>query len=324
MRRLRKQPWLRELVQETRLHVSDLIWPVFVQEGKNQETPIATLPGVNRMTIDILIHKAREAAALGIPAIAIFPVTDTTLKNENSTEALNRENLICRALKEVKSAVPEIGLIADVALDPYTSHGHDGVLAADGDVDNDATLEILRAQAVLQAKAGADIIAPSDMMDGRIRAIREALDTEALSHIPILSYAAKYASAFYGPFRDAVGSNSDKGYTNKLTYQMHPANAGEAMQEIALDIEEGADMIMVKPALPYLDILQRSASTYPLPVFAYQVSGEYAALVFAAKAGALDYQKTMLESLTAIKRAGARGIFTYAAVEVARWLQEAA
>jgi porphobilinogen synthase len=321
MRRLRQSPWLRELAAETRLHPSDLVWPLFVQEGANARTPIASMPGVARLSIDLLVAAAREARELDIPAVALFPVTEARLKTPRGEEALNADNLLCRAVRAVKDAVPEIGVITDVALDPYTTHGHDGVLNAAGtDVDNDATVEILCAQALLQARAGADVVAPSDMMDGRVGAIRRALEAEGFATTVILAYAAKYASALYGPFRDAVDSASQLGASGKHTYQMHPANTHEALREVALDLAEGADMVMVKPALPYLDIISRARETFHVPVFAYQVSGEYAMLHAAAAQGAFDYRRAMLETLLSIRRAGACGIFTYAAPDVARWL----
>ncbi len=320
LRRNRRDAWSRALVAEHRLSVQDLIWPVFVQEGKNKRTAITTMPDVYRLSIDVLVKEAQRACDLGIPAIAIFPVVGAKLKSLNAKEACNRRNLICRATQAVKASVPDIGVVCDVALDPYTLHGHDGVVIR-GDVDNDATLKILCEQAVVQAQAGCDIIAPSDMMDGRVGAIRAALDDEGLQHVRILSYAAKYASAFYGPFRDAVGSAKNLGKADKRTYQMDPANAAEALREVALDIAEGADMVMIKPGMPYLDIIRAVKTAFSVPVFAYQVSGEYAMLHAAAKQGALDFRAAMMESLLAFKRAGATGIFTYAAPDVAEWIQ---
>lgn len=316
LRRLRTQPWIREMVAEHRLHPSDLIWPVFVQEGAQQRTPVSSLPGVQRLSIDLLVEEVAEAAELGIPAIAIFPVVDASLKSEDAAEALNEENLACRAVRAIKKAVPNIGIICDVALDPYTSHGQDGLLV-DGDVENDATVDVLCEQARVLARAGADIVAPSDMMDGRVGAIRKTLDDSGFEQVSILAYAAKYASAYYGPFRDAVGSKANLGKGGKQTYQMNPANAREALREIALDIAEGADMVMVKPGLPYLDIVKMAAENFDVPVFAYQVSGEYAMLHAAAQNGWLDADATMLEALLAFKRAGATGIFTYAAKQIA-------
>jgi porphobilinogen synthase len=320
-RRLRRAPWLRALVAETHLRVEDLIWPLFVQEGAGLVTPVDGLPGVNRLSIDTLVEAAREAAALGIPAIALFPVTPAEKKTADGAEALNPENLVCRAIRAVKAAVPEIGIIADVALDPYTTHGHDGVLGADGDVSNDATIAVLCKQAVTLANAGCDIVAPSDMMDGRIGAIRDALDAEGHENLAMLAYSAKYASAFYGPFRAAVGSKSNLGKADKRTYHMNPANSIEAVREVALDIAEGADMVMVKPALLYLDIITRVKEMSEVPVFAYHVSGEYAMLKAAVAAGMLDEQAATLETLLAMKRAGADAILTYAARDVAVWFK---
>jgi len=319
LRRTRMQPWLRALVAEHRLQVSDLIWPVFVQEGKSLSTPISSLPGVARVTLDILAAEAKQAAALGISAMAIFPVVDASLKSAYAEEALHEGNLVCRTIQTIKNAAPEMGVIADVALDPYTTHGQDGIVE-DGVVANDATVDILCKQAVVQARAGCDIIAPSDMMDGRVGAIRAALESEGFKDTLILSYAAKYASAMYGPFRDAVGSATQLGTADKKSYQMDPANSDEAMREIALDIAEGADMVMVKPGLAYLDIIQRATSRFTIPVLAYQVSGEYAMIKAAGQQGWLDEHAVMMESLLAMKRAGARAILTYAAPEVARQL----
>ena len=320
-RRLRQAPWLRNLVQEHRLHVSDLIWPIFVQEGDQLASPIESMPGVERLTIDLAIQKAQEAQQLGIPAIAIFPATPPTLKTPEAEEALNPENLACRAVRAVKAEAPNIGIICDVALDPYSSHGQDG-LVRNGIVVNDETVEVLCRQAVVQAEAGCDVIAPSDMMDGRVGAIRKALDSAGFEQVSILAYAAKYASAFYGPFRDAVGSAANLGSGDKKTYQMNPSNTQEALQEVALDIQEGADMVMVKPGMPYLDIVQRVKATFEVPTFAYQVSGEYAMLSAAAEKGWLNRDQVMMESLLAFKRAGADGILTYFALEVARSLAE--
>ena len=320
-RRLRQAPWLRNLVQEHRLHVSDLIWPIFVQEGDQLASPIESMPGVERLTIDLAIQKAQEAQQLGIPAIAIFPATPPTLKTPEAEEALNPENLACRAVRAVKAEAPNIGIICDVALDPYSSHGQDG-LVRNGSVVNDETGEVLCRQAGVQAEAGCDVIAPSDMMDGRVGAIRKALDSAGFEQVSILAYAAKYASAFYGPFRDAVGSAANLGSGDKKTYQMNPSNTQEALQEVALDIQEGADMVMVKPGMPYLDIVQRVKATFEVPTFAYQVSGEYAMLSAAAEKGWLNREQVMMESLLAFKRAGADGILTYFALEVARSLAE--
>ncbi|MGE5546554.1 MAG: porphobilinogen synthase [Solirubrobacterales bacterium] len=319
MRRNRRHEWSRRMVAESRLTVDDLIWPVFVVEGTGVRQDVASMPGVARLSIDLLVKAASEAAELGIPAIAVFPSVDPSLKTPDAREAVNPGNLVCRAVAAVKKAVPHLGIICDVALDPFSSHGHDGIVR-DGIVVNDETVEILARMAVIQAQAGCDVVAPSDMMDGRIAAIRDALDEAGLEHVQILSYAAKYASAFYGPFRDAVGSGSAlKG--DKKNYQMDPANTEEAVREVALDIAEGADMVMVKPGLPYLDIVGRVKQSFGVPTFAYQVSGEYAMMRAAANNGWLDWQKSILESLLAFKRAGADGILTYAAPEVARLLR---
>ncbi|HRN83941.1 MAG TPA: porphobilinogen synthase [Hyphomicrobium sp.] len=317
-RRNRRTSWSRRLVAETSLTASDLIWPMFVIEGDNRREPVASMPGVERLSIDLIVEAAREAEALGIPAIALFPNTDPKLRTEDAREALNPDNLVCRATRAVKNAGIDVGVILDVALDPYTSHGHDGLLI-DGEIVNDETVDVLIRQSLVQAGAGADILAPSDMMDGRIGAIRRALEADGHTATQIMSYAAKYASAFYGPFRDAVGSGGLlKG--DKRTYQMDPANGDEALREVALDIAEGADMVMVKPGLPYLDIVRRVAETFQVPTFAYQVSGEYAMIMAAAERGALDEERTILESLAAFKRAGAAGIFTYFAPRVAKLL----
>ena len=321
LRRNRKSAWLRALVAENRLAPQDLIWPVFVQESKNKETAIASMPGVYRYSIDRLVKAAKRAQALGIPAIAIFPATAPKLKTPGGEEAFNPDNLVCRAVKAVKAAVPDLGIICDVALDPYTSHGHDGIVAY-GNVDNDLSIKALCKQAVGQAKAGCDIVAPSDMMDGRIGAIRKALDKAGFAQIGIISYAAKYASAFYGPFRDAVGSAGNLGKSGKRTYQMDPANSSEALREVALDINEGADIIMVKPGMPYLDIIRHVKDNFAIPVIAYQVSGEYAMMKAAAKNGWLDFDAVMTESLLACKRAGASAILTYSAIEMAEKLND--
>jgi porphobilinogen synthase len=319
-RRLRSSPWLRALVAEHALRVEDLIWPLFVQEGERIATPIDGLPGVERYSIDRLVEAVREAAALGIPAIALFPAVPAEKKSDDAREAYSVDNLICRAIRAVKQAVPEIGIIGDVALDPYTSHGHDGVLDKKGCVANDATVRILCKQAVALAEAGCDIVAPSDMMDGRIGEIRAALDTAGHDATVILSYAAKYASAFYGPFRHAVGSAKAQPLC-KRGYQMDPANSREAMREVALDVAQGADMVMVKPGLIYLDIVAKVKASCVLPVFAYHVSGEYAMLKAASAAGMLNEKTATLETLLAFKRAGADAILTYAARDVARWLR---
>jgi porphobilinogen synthase len=319
MRRNRRAGWSRRLVRETSLTVDDLIWPIFVSDGSNARTQIASMPGVERLSIDLAVKAAEEAAGLGLPAIALFPNTDPSLRDAAASEALNPGNLVCRAVGAIKKAVPEIGIICDVALDPYTSHGHDGIIV-DGEIDNDRTLEVLVEQALVQAEAGCDILAPSDMMDGRIGAIRAALEANGFANAQILAYAAKYASSFYGPFRDAVGSGGLlKG--DKLSYQMDPANGDEALREVALDIAEGADMIMVKPGLAYLDIVWRVKEAFSVPTFVYQVSGEYAMLAAASERGWLDRDKVMMESLIACKRAGADAILTYFARDAARLLK---
>jgi porphobilinogen synthase len=319
LRRSRASAWSRVLVAETVLTPSDLIWPLFVTEGTGVEEPIATLPGVSRWSVDRLIERAREARDLGIPCIALFPNTPMELRDERGSEALNPGNLMCRATQAVKDAVPEVGILTDVALDPYTASGHDGVTDANGYVLNDETSALLVEQALVQARAGADIVAPSDMMDGRVAAIRQALEREGHVNVAVMAYAAKYASAFYGPFRDAVGSRGLlKG--DKKSYQMDPANAEEALREVALDLAEGADYVMVKPGLPYLDIVRRVKDRFQVPVFAYQVSGEYAMIEAAAAAGAGDRDALVLETLIAFKRAGCSGILTYHAAHAARLL----
>ena len=319
LRRPRRHEWSRRLVAETRLSIDDLIWPVFVVEGTGLRQEIASMPGVMRFSIDLLVEAVREAADLGIPAIAVFPSVEASLKTPDAREATNPGNLVCRAVRAVKAAVPRMGIICDVALDPFNSDGHDG-LVIDGYVTNDASVEVLCRQALVQAEAGCDVLAPSDMMDGRIRAIRETLDQAGLLDAQILSYAAKYASAFYGPFRDAVGSKSALKGGDKKTYQMDAANTDEALREVAMDLSEGADMVMVKPGMPYLDIVRRVKDAFAVPTFAYQVSGEYAMLKAAALNGWLDWDKVVLESLTAFKRAGADAILTYTAPEAARLL----
>jgi len=320
MRRLRSQPWIRDLVEENKLHVHDLIWPVFVVEGQNKRESIASLPNVERYSIDLLIEEVKKAHNLGIRAVALFPITPADKKTDDGAESYNPENLMCRAISAIKAAVPDIGIITDVALDPYTSHGHDGVLDDKGYVLNDESLNILTKQALVQAQAGADIIAPSDMMDGRIAAIRKTLEKNSFKNTMIMAYAAKYASAFYGPFRDAVQSS---GYlkSDKKTYQMNPANAAEALHEVALDIEEGADMVMVKPGLPYLDIIKAVKDEFQTPTFAYHVSGEYAMLCAAAQNGWLDYDAALLEKMISFKRAGCDGILTYAARDITKLIQ---
>jgi porphobilinogen synthase len=321
LRRLRAQPWSRAMVAEHHVQTSDLIWPIFVREGENQRTPIASMIGVDRLTIDLVVDAAKQAAKLGIPVIALFPQTPVELKTPQGEEATNPQNLVCRCVRAVKQAVPDIGILCDVALDPYTDHGHDGVLNGD-DVDNDATIIALLKQSEVQVAAGCDILAPSDMMDGRIGALRTMLEAKGYPNVQIMSYAAKYASAFYGPFRDAIGSGSKLGQWGKKTYQMDPANSDEALREVAMDISEGADCVMVKPGMPYLDILYRVKETFAMPTFAYQVSGEYAMIAGAAQNGWLDRRRAVMESLLAFKRAGADGVLTYFALEVAQWLQE--
>ena len=324
MRRVRQSDWSRRLVAENKLSVDDLIWPVFVTEGSSESVDVTSMPGVQRHSIDRLVEQVKQAADLGIPAIAIFPETDPSLKTDDAKEAWNPDNLVCRTVAAIKAAVPSIGVICDVALDPYTSHGQDG-LVRDGVVVNDESVAALCDQAVVQAKAGCDIIAPSDMTDGRIGEIRMALDQEGFENVMIMSYAAKYASAFYGPFRDAIGSKSNLSGGNvdgggKNTYQMNPANSDVAIREVALDLREGADMVMVKPGMPYLDIVRRVKEEFAVPTFAYQVSGEYAMLNAAANNGWLDREAVMIESLIGFKRAGCDGILTYFAVDTAKLL----
>jgi porphobilinogen synthase len=323
MRRLRRHDWSRRLVMEHRLSPSDFIWPLFLIEGEGKTEAVEAMPGVHRFSIDVAVKAAREAARLGIPAIALFPNIESSLRTPKGEESANPANLVCRAVRAIKSAVPEIGVMCDVALDPFTSHGHDGVIV-EGDVDNDETLEILVRQALVQADAGCDIIAPSDMMDGRIGAIRNALEERGHKNVLLLAYAAKYASAFYGPFRDAVGSSQALGSQDQIgdkrSYQMDPANSDEALREVALDLEEGADMVMVKPGMPYLDVLSRVKREFGVPTLAYQVSGEYSMLVAAAQNNWLDREKAMMESLLAFKRAGADAILTYFAREAAQIL----
>ena len=317
MRRGRASPWMRAMLAEHRLHPSDLIWPLFICEGRGCEEPIGLLPGVSRWSVDQLGAKAKEAAALGIPCVALFPNTPNDLRTDDAREALNSDNLICRAIQAIKDAVPELGVMTDVALDPYTGHGHDGLVDMAGNVVNDDTVRVLADQALVQAEAGADIIAPSDMMDGRIGAIREALESAGHHNVAIMAYSAKYASAFYGPFREAVGSQGRlKG--DKRSYQMDPANIGEALREVERDLAEGADMVMVKPGLPYLDVLTRVKDAFGVPTFAYQVSGEYAMIESAAAAGAGDRDALLLETLLAFKRAGATGVLSYHALDAAR------
>jgi len=319
LRRNRRDVWSRALSAETKLTCDDLIWPVFVAEGKAARHGVASMPGVARVSIDELVKDARKAAKLGIRAIALFPNTPPARKSEDGEESGNPDNLVCRAVRALKKAVPEMGVVCDVALDPYTTHGQDG-LVRDGYVVNDPTLPVLCRQALVQAQAGCDVIAPSEMMDGRIGVLRDALDQAGFEHVRIMSYAAKYASAYYGPFRDAVGSGSALGKGDKRTYQMDPANSDEALREVAFDLDEGADMVMVKPGLPYLDIVRRIKDTFKVPTFAYQVSGEYAMLMGAIERGWLD-RKVVFETLLAFKRAGADGILTYSAIDVAQTLK---
>ena len=322
-RRMRKDEFSRRLMRENVLTANDLIYPVFILEGENRTEEVASMPGVTRQSVDVLLQTAAQCVKLGIPAIALFPVVDATFKSLDAAEAYNPKGLVQRAVAALKKAQPTLGVMTDVALDPYTTHGQDGLIDASGYVLNDDTIEVLVKQAVSHANAGADIVAPSDMMDGRVGQIREALESTHHIHTKILAYSAKYASAFYGPFRDAVGSAGSLGTGNKYTYQMDPANADEAMQEVALDIAEGADMVMVKPGMPYLDIVRRVKDEFGVPTFAYQVSGEYAMLKAAAQNGWLDERACVMESLLAFKRAGADGILTYFALEAAQWLQEA-
>ncbi|HEY5209432.1 MAG TPA: porphobilinogen synthase [Stellaceae bacterium] len=320
MRRNRRHDWSRRLNAEHVLSPGDLIWPVFIHDEHAARAPIASMPGIDRLSVAALVDEAGLAKSLGIPLIAIFPATPAARKSASGEEALNPENLVCRAVRAVKAAHPDLGVLCDVALDPFTTHGHDGVLDADGDVANDRTVDILCRQAVVQAEAGCDVIAPSDMMDGRIGAIRDALDAKGLARVQIMAYAAKYASAFYGPFRDAIGSKSNLGKADKRTYQMDPANGDEALREVALDLAEGADMVMVKPGMPYLDILRRVKERFGAPTFVYQVSGEYSMLAGAIERGWLD-PSAMMEALLGFKRAGADGVLTYAAIDAAKRLK---
>jgi porphobilinogen synthase len=319
-RRNRRADWIRRLVREHALTTDDLIWPLFLVEGRNVRVAVDSMPGVERWSVDLAVREAERAAKLQIPAIALFPYTDPSLRDEDGSEALNPDNLVCRAIRAIKQAVPDVGIVCDVALDPYTSHGHDGLLR-DGVILNDETVAVLVRQALVQAEAGCDVIAPSDMMDGRVGAIRAALDEASFADVAIMAYTAKYASAFYGPFRDAVGSA--KTLTgDKRTYQMDPGNSDEALREAELDIAEGADMIMVKPGMPYLDILRRIRDAFGMPTFVYQVSGEYSMIMAAAQNGWIDGERAMIESLMAFKRAGAAGILTYFAPRVAEKLNQ--
>ncbi|MDE1972940.1 MAG: porphobilinogen synthase [Hyphomicrobiales bacterium] len=319
-RRNRRAEWSRRMVREHVLSTDDLIWPLFVVDGTDVRTPVASMPDVERLSVNQAVRAAERAAKLNIPCLALFPYTDPSKRDNDGTEALNADNLVCRAVRAIKKEVPDIGVLCDVALDPYTSHGHDGLLR-DGVILNDETVTVLVRQAVIQAEAGCDIIAPSDMMDGRVGAIRSGLDQKGFGDVQIMAYAAKYASAFYGPFRDAVGSSATL-TGDKRTYQMDPANTDEALREVELDIAEGADMVMVKPGLPYLDVLARVKATFGMPTFAYQVSGEYAMIMAAAKNGWLDGDKAMTESLVAFKRAGADGVLTYFAARIAEKLKK--
>lgn len=321
-RRMRKDEFSRRLMREHVLTTNDLIYPVFVLDGENRVEDVKSMPGVQRQSIDVLLKTAGECVKLGIPAIALFPVVEQKFKSLDAAEAFNDKGLVPRTVKALKTAYPELGVITDVALDPYTTHGQDGLIDGTGYVMNDETVAVLVKQALCHAEAGVDIVAPSDMMDGRIGAIRDALEENGFIHTKILAYSAKYASSFYGPFRDAVGSSGNLGKGNKYTYQMDPANSDEAIKEVALDIEEGADMVMVKPGMPYLDIVRRVKEEFGVPTFAYQVSGEYAMLKAAAQNGWLDEKACVLESLLAFKRAGADGVLTYFAMDVARWLKE--
>lgn len=320
-RRMRRDDFSRRLMRENRLTCDDLIYPVFVLEGEKRREAVDSMPGVERVSVDELMRVADTCVTLGVPVIALFPNIETSLKTPDGIEATNPDGLIPRAVRELKRNFPDLGVLTDVALDPYTSHGQDGVLDENGYVINDVTTDLLVKQALTQAEAGVDIVAPSDMMDGRIGAVREALEAGGYIHTRIMAYAAKYASAFYGPFRDAVGSAANLGKSNKMTYQMDPANSDEAIREVALDIEEGADMVMVKPGMPYLDIVRRVKDEFRFPTYAYQVSGEYAMLKAAAQNGWLDHDKVMMESLLAFKRAGADGILTYFALDAARLLR---
>jgi porphobilinogen synthase len=320
-RRMRADDFSRRLMRETVLTADDLIWPVFVLEGENQSEPVASMPGVERLSIDRLLKEAEKCLNLGVPAVALFPVIPTEVKSEDAREAFNPDGLAQRAVRALKKNLPELGVITDVALDPFTTHGQDGLIDGSGYVVNDPTIEVLSKQALSHAEAGADIVAPSDMMDGRVGAIRETLEANGHINTRIFAYAAKYASGFYGPFRDAVGSASNLAGGNKYTYQMDPANADEAIREVALDLDEGADMVMVKPAMPYLDIIRAVKDTFAAPTFAYQVSGEYAMLKAASLNGWLDEQAVVMEALTSIKRAGADAILTYYALQAAEWLR---
>ena len=318
---MRKDPFSRAMMRENTITASDLIYPVFILDGENRREAVSSMPGVERVSVDLLLAVAEDCVNLGIPVLALFPVIDKALKTPDGIEATNPQGLVPRAVRALKARFPELGILTDVALDPYTSHGQDGVLDAQGYVINDVTIDLLIKQSLVQAAAGVDIVAPSDMMDGRIGAIRTALEAEHFNHTRIMAYSAKYASAFYGPFRDAVGSAANLGKGSKETYQMDPANSDEALREVALDIAEGADMVMVKPGMPYLDIVRRVKEEFKLPTFAYQVSGEYAMIKAAAQNGWLDHDKTMMEAMLCFKRAGADGVLTYFARDIARHLK---
>lgn len=324
LRRMRKDAFSRALMRENTLTPADLIYPVFIMEGKNTKEKVASMPGVERMSVDVLMEVAEDCVALGIPVIALFPVIQAHLKTPDGIEAANPNGLVSRAIRDLKARFPELGVLTDIALDPYTSHGQDGPINADGYVLNDETTALLVQQALAHAMAGADIVAPSDMMDGRIGAIRQALENNGHVHTRIMAYSAKYASAFYGPFRDAVGSAANLGKSDKTNYQMDPANSNEALREVALDLAEGADMVMVKPGMPYLDIVRRVKDEFKVPTFAYQVSGEYAMIKAAAQNGWIDHNKVMMESMMAFKRAGADGVLTYFARDIARLLKHPA
>ncbi len=320
-RRMRRDPFSRALMRENTITVSDLIYPVFILDGTNQRQQVASMPGVERVSVDLLMQVAEQCVTLGIPVMALFPVIDAALKTPDGIEAANPDGLVPRAVRALKARFPELGILTDVALDPFTSHGQDGLIDANGYVINDETIEMLIRQSLCQAEAGVDVVAPSDMMDGRIGAIRAALESGRHIHTRIMAYSAKYASSFYGPFRDAVGSSGNLGKSDKNTYQMDPANSDEALREVGLDIAEGADMVMVKPGMPYLDIVRRVKDEFRVPTFAYQVSGEYAMLKAAAQNGWLDHDKVMMEAMMAFKRAGADGVLTYFALDIARILK---
>lgn len=321
-RRMRRDDFSRRLMRENNLSANDFIYPIFILDGEQQREAVASMPGIDRLSIDLLLEEARQVQDLGIPAIALFPVTPASAKSDDASEAWNPKGLVQRAVRALKKSLPDLGVITDVALDPYTSHGQDGLLDDQGYVTNDETVAVLVKQALSHAQAGADVVAPSDMMDGRVGAIRQAFETNGYHNTRILAYAAKYASSFYGPFRDAVGSAGNLGSGNKYSYQMDPANSNEALHEVALDIDEGADMVMIKPGMPYLDIVQRVSQEMQFPTFVYQVSGEYSMLKAAAQQGWIDEKACVLEALLSMKRAGANGILTYYAIAASRWLQE--